>query len=336
MTTFDSWEVGICPYGDYLMHWGIPGMKHGRRRYQNEDGTWTSVGLAERRKREGFGEGKKMAKAQKKVAKIEKRQARKAARMEARQVRAEKKRLKSLKGLTDEELQKKINRVKMEQEYKELTRSPLVKSGERLVSTIMDYKANKEQRILDLNRQKIDMMRTKADIIKAKEGTKRASAEAKKAGEEAKQARYENRGFAARRKAKATLLDSKREYKNYTVRGGIARRINMKLTSGKAKEYESIRKAYGDTEANRIRSDAARDLKNRQAKQARQDTAAANKQAAREKAQRKRERERKAAEKQKQHERKVATEKKRTEKLRKERERARKEYEKRMRRITNF
>ena len=54
--SFDAWEASIRPSPDSLMHWGIPGMKHGRRRYQNEDGTWTRAGLEARRKREGFGE----------------------------------------------------------------------------------------------------------------------------------------------------------------------------------------------------------------------------------------------------------------------------------------
>lgn len=36
-------------YSTYLIHYGIPGQKWGVRRFQNEDGTWTSEGL-ERRK----------------------------------------------------------------------------------------------------------------------------------------------------------------------------------------------------------------------------------------------------------------------------------------------
>lgn len=32
-----------------LLHWGIKGMKWGRRRYQNKDGTWTAAGKARRR-----------------------------------------------------------------------------------------------------------------------------------------------------------------------------------------------------------------------------------------------------------------------------------------------
>ena len=40
-------------YSCEMWHWGIPGMKWGQRRYQNEDGTWTSAGKARRRGEEG-------------------------------------------------------------------------------------------------------------------------------------------------------------------------------------------------------------------------------------------------------------------------------------------
>lgn len=36
-------------YPTYLIHYGIPGQKWGVRRFQNEDGTWTSEGLERRR-----------------------------------------------------------------------------------------------------------------------------------------------------------------------------------------------------------------------------------------------------------------------------------------------
>lgn len=265
MTTFDSWEVGICPDEDYLMHWGIPGMKHGRRRYQNEDGTWTPVGLAERRKREGFGEDKRAAKAQKKIARAEKHQARKAARAEARQARAEKKRLKSLKGLTDEELQKKINRVKMEQEYKELTKSPLLKSGERLVSSIMEYKANKDQRIIDLNNQKLDlyrqrveMERTKTQRIQAKEMTKQSRYRVETSKNEAHEAWAEANKMKQDRKAglkikrKAELKDAKTRYKAES-RGAIRTWLKNKANKDKEERQRAHEKWMETSKVNEQR-----------------------------------------------------------------------------------
>lgn len=42
---------------EYMEHAGIKGMKWGQRNFQSKDGTWTPLGLARRREREGFGEG---------------------------------------------------------------------------------------------------------------------------------------------------------------------------------------------------------------------------------------------------------------------------------------
>ena len=259
MMNFDSWEAAARPPEDYLMHFRTRGSKNGVRRYQNPDGSWTELGLRERREREGWGDSKAERRANKAVAKAERRLARSERRAERKQKReqrqferAEKKRKSKLSGLTDEEMKAKLERARMEHEYKELTQNKsLLESGANAVSKYLEYKDNKAKRIMDMNRMKVDMARAKAEKVKAVEGRKRAVAEADKA-------RYENRGVAARKKAAKELLDSKREYKNYTVRGGIGRAINLKLTSGKAKEYEAIRKAKGDVEANRIKTEGQR------------------------------------------------------------------------------
>lgn len=264
---FDAWEVEVHPTEDFLMHWGIKGMKHGRRRYQTESGEWTELGLEERRKREGFGESKAERKLRKKVEKAERHQARKAAKAERKFNRAEAKRKKSLKGLTDEEMRAKLERAKMEAEYRDLTKKgSLVESGAKLVGKYLDYKDKKEQRTIEINRQKIDKLRAEADIIRAKEGTKRARAEADKAKEERKTKRADVIG-GLRKERKRNLIDAKKQYKEYTVRGGIGKRINMMLTSGKKKQYEKIREAQGDVEANKIRSDSKNSLRELQNKQ---------------------------------------------------------------------
>ena len=164
MTSFDSWEDRIRSPESYLMHSGKKGMKHGQRRYQNEDGTWTELGLAERRKREGFGERR----AAKKAAKAERKQARKAIRAEARAALAEKRRKRNIKNLTDEELQARINRLKMEKEYKDLNKNPAVELGMKLVKSYLDSKDRKIKQENDRANIIIRDRESKAKLINAK------------------------------------------------------------------------------------------------------------------------------------------------------------------------
>ena len=287
MTSFDSWEAIIRPSNDCLMHHGIKGMKHGRRRYQNEDGTWTETGLAERRKREGFGERRK---------------ARKEARKAARAERVAKRRANNPKYMSDEELQKRIAHLKLVNEYKDLNRSELAKQGAKLVNDYLEYRKAKEERVSKLNQQKIDLERIRSETVKATERTKQAKSEAKKALEDRKKMQADVRGGLAKERKK-DLLGKKIDYKNYTIRGGIARRINMYLTSGKAKQYDTIRKAAAESAANRLKSDSARDLEKHKTKLREKD---------------------------------LKPEKKREEQLRKKRNKERKRYEKELAKIKNM
>lgn len=318
--SFDAWEASIRPSSDSLMHWGIPGMKHGRRRYQNEDGTWTRAGLEARRKREGFGErrierkaakyyesrikkyrakmnnannsdleaeyGKKLSlyvakrnaangliskkeyrdmrkadreydKEEKKLIKQEDRENRMAAKAE----RLAKKRANNVKYMSDEELRKRIDRLKLEKEYKDMKRSPLVDQGAKLVGKYIDYKNAQAQREIDLNKQKIEMARIKSETAKSKDRIKITANEAKKAKSETAKTKYDVKG-GLKIARKKDLKQVKLDYKNSTIRGGIAKRINMALTSGKKQQYEALRKAKAETEVNAMKSEAARNLNN--------------------------------------------------------------------------
>ena len=283
--TFDSWEVLIRPPEDCLEHHGIRGMKHGRRRYQNEDGTWTDEGLAARKKREGWGD-KKERKLQKKIDKAERHQAKKAAKEERRQAIAEQRRKRKLSGLTDEEMKAKLERAKMEAEYRDLTRRhTAMETGAKLIGKYLDYRDAKEKNAIEANKQKLEMERLKTQRVQAEKTAEQAKEKARQAKYESKKAKQDRKAKEAdvqgglKLERKANLKKQKMEYKNYTIRGGIAKRINMFLTSGKAKEYEAVRKARGDVESSRIKSDGARDLKNRRAAQEREDSAPERKRA---------------------------------------------------------
>ena len=286
MTTFDGWETQL--YGDVLAlpmqssdeelaHFRTKGSKNGVRRYQTESGEWTPLGLKERKAREGWGDSKaerkaarqvakserKAARAEKRVARSEKRSARKAARNERMAAYKEKKRLGDVSKLTDEELRKKIARVKMEQEYKELTRSPVLKSGEKLVSSLLAAQEKKYEREAARARNQLENNRIKADIIKAQENTKRAQADASKAAEDRKKMEADVEG-GLKIARKAELKKAKTEYRGTTLRGGIARALNTRMTAGLKEMLTAKRKAKGEAKANEILSNKKYDLKQKE------------------------------------------------------------------------
>lgn len=224
MATFDGWDT---PQNS-LMHFRTKGSKNGVRRFQNEDGTWTPLGLRERKEREGWGDegtSRKERKAQRQLARAERHQARRQARAEAREAAAERRRKNSLKGLTDAELQQKIDRLKMEQEYKELSKSPLLKTGEKLVTSILEYQGKKEQREIEKKRQEIQLEQIRTQKIQAKEGSKKAASEAQAAKYEAKKKKFDMKGGLAKER-QAQLVNAKTNYRNTTIWGAIGKRAN--------------------------------------------------------------------------------------------------------------
>ena len=84
--------MGNANLEDYLQHWGIKGMKWGRRRYQNKDGSLTPAGKAR------YGNESKEAK-------------------EVRELRATKK----MSEMTNAELQRVVTRMNLERQYTSLT-----------------------------------------------------------------------------------------------------------------------------------------------------------------------------------------------------------------------
>lgn len=81
---------------EYLIHTGIKGQKWGVRRFQNKDGTWTPAGKKRRAAQEGYSDhsGKK-TEGNKKKDKTD------------------------LSKMSDEELRSRINRMQLEEQYKQ-------------------------------------------------------------------------------------------------------------------------------------------------------------------------------------------------------------------------
>ena len=97
-----------------LFHWGVKGMKWGVRRYQNKDGSLTPAGK----------------KRQKKLTADEKERA------------SRKNDLKNRRTMSDAELRKKIERLKMEKEFKSLTNED-INSGKTFVNEVMSSAGKK-------------------------------------------------------------------------------------------------------------------------------------------------------------------------------------------------
>jgi hypothetical protein len=218
MTTFDGWEAQL--YGpDTLAHFRSKGSKNGVRRYQNEDGTWTPLGLKERKAREGWGEQRRAARAERKAARKEKRAANAAARKERLNAYMEERRKNDPKNLTEDELRKRIEHIKLEQEYKELTRSPALKIGMSAVRAYLKYKENKAAAEKDRREQMrrdrqlaINETNAKAALIKAKAEKKAATDRI-----------IDNlTGGAQRKNARAAVLKAKTERSKNTIRGAIS------------------------------------------------------------------------------------------------------------------
>ena len=105
---------------NYLMHWGIKGMKWGIRRYQNEDGTWTEAGKVRRARLDAKAaakEDKLLEREKKKTARFEQKQLMKrAAEIRREQVGYGK----SVLEMSDADLAKYTARLKAEQTYQEM------------------------------------------------------------------------------------------------------------------------------------------------------------------------------------------------------------------------
>lgn len=112
-----------------LQHWGIKGMKWGVRRYQNKDGTLTALG---RKREKEMSDKLKSAKKENEALKKEN---------EALKKSAQANRPKGVSEMSDAELRERVNRLNMEQQYKQYVSNlyPETKSrGQKFVDKLVN------------------------------------------------------------------------------------------------------------------------------------------------------------------------------------------------------
>lgn len=112
-----------------LQHWGIKGMKWGVRRYQNKDGTLTALG---RKREKEMSDKLKSAKKENEALKKEN---------EILKKNVQGARPKGVSEMSDAELRERVNRLNMEQQYKQYVSSlyPETKSrGEKFVNKLIN------------------------------------------------------------------------------------------------------------------------------------------------------------------------------------------------------
>lgn len=103
-----------------LYHWGVVGMKWGVRRYQNADGSLTEAGKKRLAKKEAAADKKLTKKQDKMIAKAEKKVLKEADESKKEKKSKDTSSHRSVKNMSDDELQAAIRRLEMEKRYKDL------------------------------------------------------------------------------------------------------------------------------------------------------------------------------------------------------------------------
>lgn len=102
---------------DIVLHSGVKGQKHGIRKWQNEDGTWTEAGKARRRKMEGRVGSRSSKKTNSSSS-------------------DSKPKTTSIRRMSNEELSAKIEHLKLEKQYRELQRDSMSRASKFVADTL--------------------------------------------------------------------------------------------------------------------------------------------------------------------------------------------------------
>lgn len=169
MSEFVRWE-------NELYHHGILGQKWGIRRFQNEDGTWTKAGLRQRAKLERY--------ALKQNTKIER------ARLKEKKKRTKLNSRTRMKDLTNEELQKRIDRMIMEKEYKELHNEVSgITAGKKLVERFLNIFEEHQENKLRSKELDVKALEARSRVKQAKQNAKQAKQNAEQSKQQAKRSK---------------------------------------------------------------------------------------------------------------------------------------------------